>query len=126
MTKSYYNKKLKPLARELRKHGTPGEAILWAHVLRAKRFYGLQFNRQFAIENYIVDFICRKERLIIELDGRSHDGKQDQDRTRDLRLNELGYKVVRIAEVDVKYDLKNVIRTIEGHLSEETLNKPIE
>ena len=120
MNKSSYNKKLKPLARELRK------AILWAHVLRAKRFYGLQFNRQFAIENYIVDFICRKERLIIELDGRSHDDKQEQDRTRDLRLNELGYKVVRIAEVDVKYDLKNVIRTIEGHLSEETLNKAIE
>ena len=126
MNKFNYNKKLKPLARELRQHGTPGEAILWTHVLRARRFYGLQFNRQFAIENYIVDFICRKEKLILELDGRSHDDKQEQDRARDIRLNELGYRVVRIAESDVKYDLKNVIRTIEAYLSEEILNKPIE
>jgi very-short-patch-repair endonuclease len=126
MSKSHYNKRLKPLARKLRTHGTPGEAILWTHVLRARRFYGLQFNRQFPIENYIVDFICRKEKLILELDGRSHDNKKDQDRIRDLRLNELGYRVVRIAESDVMYDQKNVIRTIEAHLSEETLNKPID
>ena len=96
------------------------------HVLRANDFMGFSLTRQFSIENYIVDFICRKERLIIKLDGRSHDDKQEQDRTRDLRLNELGYKVARIAEVDVKYDLKNVIRTIEAYLSEEILNKPIE
>jgi very-short-patch-repair endonuclease len=125
MTKSHYNKKFKNLARELRTHGTPGEAILWTHVLRAKQFYGLQFNRQFSIDQYIVDFICRKEKLIIELDGRSHDTKQKEDKLRDERLNELGYKVIRIAESDVKYDLNNVIRTLEASLSEATLNNDL-
>ena len=79
MAKSHYNKKLKPLARKLGRHGTLGEAILWSQVLRAKQFYGLQFNRQFAIDNYIADFICRRLRLIIELDGSSHDHKQEVD-----------------------------------------------
>ncbi|MBO6762653.1 MAG: DUF559 domain-containing protein, partial [Roseivirga sp.] len=47
-----YNKHLKHNARKLRNESTPGEAILWKYVLRAKGFYGLQFNRQFIIENY--------------------------------------------------------------------------
>jgi len=125
MKKSHYNKRFKNFARELRTHGTPGEAILWTHVLRAKQFYGLQFNRQFSIDQYIVDFICRKEKLIIEVDGSSHDSKQDKDRIRDLRLNELGYQVVRISESDVRYDLNNAIRIIEASLSESTLNKDL-
>ena len=114
------------MARSLRTHGTPGEAILWSQLLRAKGFYGLQFNRQFPIDNYIVDFICRKEKLIIELDGRYHDDIQKEDGIRDSRLKELGYSVIRIAEFDVKTDLNNVIRTLESHLTEEVLNNKIE
>ena len=121
--KSYYNKKLKPLARGLRKHGTRGEAILWSQVLKAKNFHGLRFNRQFPIDNYIADFICRKLKLIIEVDGSSHDYKKDKDRKRDLRLNELGYRVVRISESDVVYDLNNAIKIIESALPEDVLNK---
>ena len=70
--KSHYNKKDKELARKLRKNGTKGEVILWQAVLRAKQFYGYQFNRQFCIDDYIVDFIARKLKLIIEIDGYSH------------------------------------------------------
>ena len=122
MAKSHYNKKLKHLARKLRIHGTPGEAILWSRLLRARGFYDLQFNRQFCIENYIVDFICRKEKLIVEVDGGSHDHKQEADLKRDKRLVELGYKVVRVREGDVMNDLSNVIRTLESYLSKEILN----
>ena len=83
---SHYNKENKHLARKLRKEGTPGEAYLWANLLSRKQFYGYQFNRQFPIENYIVDFICRKLKLVVELDGRSHDFKVDADLKRDTRL----------------------------------------
>ena len=55
-----YNKNLKHLARELRKHGTKAEAILWRDVLKAKKIWPYQFNRQYPIDNYIVDFISRK------------------------------------------------------------------
>jgi very-short-patch-repair endonuclease len=125
MTKktSNYNKKHKPLARALRKHGTPGEAILWSQVLRAKSFYGLQFNRQYPVDKYIADFICRKLKLIIELDGSSHDEKEERDRIRDERLAELGYKVLRIRESDVMEDLNDVVKIIEDHLPQELLNR---
>ena len=120
---SNYNKKLKPLARKLRKNGTPGEAILWSKVLRARGFYGLQFNRQFPIERFIVDFICRKIKLIVEIDGYSHQYKRAQDLARDRRLKELGFIVVRIPESDVVYDLDNAIRTLEYYLPEEIIKK---
>ena len=96
MTKNYYNRRLKSLARNLRNDSTPGEIRLWSEVLRARNFYGYQFNRQFPIGNYIVDFISRKLKLIIEVDGKSHEFKIDDDRKRDQYLNELGYRVVEL------------------------------
>ena len=124
MKKSHYNKGLKNLARSLRKYGTHGEAVLWSEVLRAKKFYGLQFNRQFSIENYIVDFICRKLNLIIEIDGASHQHKTEEDKIRDKRLKKLGYQVIRVDEGEVLNDLNNIIKTIEYYLPEEITNPP--
>ena len=123
MRKSHYNKELKEFAKRLRNDSTPGEIKLWSEVLRAKQFYGLQFNRQFAIRNYIVDFICKKLKLIIEIDGGSHQHKTEQDEFRDKTLNELGYSVVRIYEEDAVNDIKNVIRTLETFLPDETINQ---
>ncbi len=119
MTKSHYNKKLKPLARNLRNNSTLGEIKLWSEVLRAKRFYGYQFNRQYAIDNYIVDFICRRLKLIIEVDGMSHQYKVEADRKRDEVLNSLGYEVLRVTESEVMNDINNVIRSIEFYLPDE-------
>lgn len=125
MKKSNYNKGLKKYARSLRNDSTPGEIKLWSEVLRAKKFYGLQFNRQFAIQHFIVDFICRKLNLIVEIDGGSHQHKTEQDEIRDKTLNEMGYKVIRVYEVDVLNDLNNVIRTIEASIPEEILENSI-
>lgn len=125
MNKSHYNKELKKFARKLRNDSTPGEIKLWSEVLRAKQFYGLQFNRQYAINNFIVDFICRKLKLIIEIDGGSHQHKVEQDGVRDKTLSELGYKVIRVYEEDVLHYLNNVIRTIEAYFPEEILNDSI-
>jgi len=114
--KSHYNKKNKELARELRKDSTRGEAIFWNEVLRAKKFHGYQFNRQFCIDDYIVDFISRKLKLIIEVDGYSHRFKHKEDKIRDKKLEELGYITVRFSEREVRNDLKNVIRVLESYL----------
>ena len=119
---SNYNKKLKPLARKLRTNGTPGEAVLWKNLLSRKQFYGLQFNRQFPIENYIVDFICRKLKIIIELDGKSHEYKQDKDEKRDKHLAELGFTVIRFSEFEIHNDMNNVIRTLESYLPESMID----
>jgi len=118
MKKSHYNKDHKELARRLRKEGTKGEVILWTEVLRAKEFHGYQFNRQYCVDEYIVDFISRKVKLVIEIDGYSHNFKYEEDKLRDKRLEELGFTVVRFSEKEIQNDLRNVIRVLEDYLPE--------
>jgi len=108
----HYNRKLKPLARELRKKGTKGEALLWKKVLRAKNMEGYQFNRQLPIDNYIVDFICRKLNLIIEIDGSSHISKSVEDARRQETLERQGYVVIRFTEQEVVYRIDEVVKEI--------------
>ncbi len=69
---------------------------------------GYQFNRQYIIENYIVDFICRKLNLIIEIDGSSHITKGSADYDRQMRLEELGFTVLRFSEFEVLGALEDV------------------
>ena len=107
-----YNSNLKPFARKLRIEGTKGEAILWVYALKARKMYGYQFNRQFPIGNYIVDFICRKLNLIIEIDGSSHLTKSDSDRIRQDYLEGLGFKIIRCSEAEVVHKLDDVVERI--------------
>ncbi len=116
-TKSNYNKNLKQLAREKRNDSTFGKVLLWKNLLSRSKL-GFQFNRQFPFENYIVDFICRKLRLVIEVDGYSHNFKYVEDTARDEMLNSFGYEVVRVSEHDVKYNFENVTRVVVAKVDE--------
>ena len=107
-----YNKNLKPFARRLRIEGTKGEAMLWFLALKAKKMNGHQFNRQFPIGNYIVDFICRKLNLIIEIDGSSHQTKSETDRERQDYLERLGFSILRFPEAQVIHRLDDVVAEI--------------
>ena len=107
-----YNRNLKPLARRLRSEGTKGEAILWFYALKARKMYGYQFNRQYPIGNYIVDFICRKLNLIVEIDGSSHISKSESDRKRQDDLEGLGYVILRFSEAEVVHRLDDVVGKI--------------
>lgn len=102
MTDSHYNKDLKHFAQTLRTHSTPGEIILWDKVLKNKQMHGYQFLRQHAIDNYIVDFVCRKIKLVIEVDGYSHNFKFEKDKERDEYLSQLGFTVIRFTENEIK------------------------
>ena len=75
------NKSLRPLARELRKDSTLSEVLLW-NQLKNKQFFNLDFDRQKIIGNYIVDFYCPSLKLVIEIDGGSHDNKLSYDLTK--------------------------------------------
>ena len=108
----HYNRKLKTYARQLRNEGTKGEAMLWFYALKARKMYGYQFNRQYPIDEYIVDFICRKLNLIIEIDGSSHLSKSVSDRSRQDCLNRLGFVVLRFSEAEVVYRLDEVTEKI--------------
>ncbi len=107
-----YNKKLKSLARHLRKDGTKGEAILWKYALRAKKMNGYQFNRQFPIGEYIVDFICRKLRLIIEVDGSTHNYRGVDDYKKQKSLEGMGFTILRFKEGQVIYRIDDVVGEI--------------
>lgn len=110
--KTNYNKKLKSLARQLRKEGTKGEAILWKYALRAKKMNGHQFNRQFPIGEYIVDFICRKLRLIIEIDGSTHNYRGADDYKKQRSLEKWGFTILRFTEGEVIYRIDEVVGEI--------------
>ena len=97
--------------RSLRHKSTPPEQRLWS-VLRDRRLAGLKFRRQESIGQYIVDFCCREIKLIVELDGMSHDEKTAKDEQRDHWLQQQGYRVFRVTNWDVSEDLESVARGI--------------
>jgi very-short-patch-repair endonuclease len=70
--KVQYNPKLKQLARQLRNNSTKAEIVLWQH-LKGNKMMGHDFHRQKPIDNFIADFYCNSLKLIIEVDGYSHD-----------------------------------------------------
>ncbi len=119
--KSLYNKSLKSLSRGLRNNATLGEILLWDKLLKAKGT-GYQFNRQYSMQlddlNIIVDFICRKLKLIIEIDGYSHNFKYDEDSVRDRKLKDVGYTVLRFSEQRIRYDIDNVAAEIQTMIEE--------
>ena len=88
----YYNKKLKGLARSLRKDSTKAEIKLWQELLKAKNLRGYPFLRQ-RIGNYITDFMSKDLKLVIEVDGYSHNFKTIGDQEKDRYLTELGFSV---------------------------------
>ena len=83
-------------ARDLRRNETESEEIAWG-LLRGLRVKGFRFRRQYAVGQYIVDFCCPQQRLIVELDGSAHaqPGQVAQDRRRAAHLNRRGYTVAR-------------------------------
>ena len=81
---------------------------------------GYDFDRQRPIDNYIVDFYCKDLMLAIEIDGESHYGKESRDEARDKRLNQLGVAVLRLDDLDVRYDLEKVLEKIEEWIKENT------
>jgi very-short-patch-repair endonuclease len=72
---------LKALARELRKHSTLAEVLLWDQI-KNKKLLGYDFHRQKPIDSFIVHFFCPDLMLAIEIDGVSHlqKGKADVER----------------------------------------------
>ena len=103
-----YNKNLKERARELRKNSTRAEIRLWCELLRAKQMLGYKFLRQRPIDLYIVDFFNKDLKLIVEVDGSSHDSRSSQDLERDRKLVNMGYSILRFTNEEIFFALDNV------------------
>lgn len=75
---------------------------------------GYQFYRQKPIGDYIVDFFCAKMKLVIEIDGESHYGREKQDMEKTNFLESIGLTVLRFDDDQVKQGLEYVLIDIEN------------
>jgi very-short-patch-repair endonuclease len=111
-----YNELLKDRARKLRRNSTLSEVLFWVQVNK-KKFHGIDFDRQKIIGNYIVDFFCTNCNVVIEIDGSSHDDKQEYDAVRDDYLKSFGLEVIHINDIDVKKNLNAIMTMLYNHPS---------
>jgi len=106
-------------SKRLRRKQTAAEYRLWS-LLRGKKLGGYKFRRQHVILNYIVDFLCFSEKLIIELDGPIHNTQKarEYDQRREDLLKANGYRVLRFKNAEVFQDEEKVLSTILQTLNE--------
>ncbi len=109
---------LKKFARENKKPLTENEDTLW-QVIRNRQL-NTKFRRQHPIHAYIADFISLEHKLIIEVDGETHNTTKEYDDNRTAALNELGFKVIRFSNNEVKNDLQVVLTKIKSELTSST------
>ena len=106
------------LARNLRKNSTIQERRLW-NLLKNRQFHNLKFKRQQPIGDYIVDFICKEAKIIIEIDGGQHNEPEniEYDKTRTEYLNTLGYKVIRFWNNEIYENIEGVVLRLREEIN---------
>ncbi len=105
--------RLTDYAKQMRKQMTEPEIRLWLQ-LRAERFAGVKFRRQKVIGRYIADFASNEPKLVIEVDGETHDVDDGNDRERTRYLEEQGYQVVRFPNLEVMTNMEGVLTVLSG------------
>jgi very-short-patch-repair endonuclease len=97
VSKNIFNKRDLIFNRKrLRNKSTSAESALW-NLLKNRQVNGRKFRRQYSCGNFIVDFCCPSEKIIIELDGDVHGDYYQivKDTRRDDYLKNLGFNVIR-------------------------------
>jgi very-short-patch-repair endonuclease len=119
LTLRVHNRKyLKKTRKDLRNNSTPAEAILW-NALKCKKICNKKFRRQHSILDFVVDFYCPSDKLIIEVDGGAHDDIMTElsDFERDNKLTELGFLIIRFSNDEVYNNLEWVLEEIKENLT---------
>lgn len=113
-------------ARNNRKEKTESEDIIWQKIRNQQ--LGYKIRRQHYIGNYIVDFVCLEKKLIIEIDGKYHDHKEqiEHDKLRTLELEQkYFFKVIRFTNEEVKNNLFKVLQKIKLNLEQLNPETPL-
>ncbi len=105
----------KKLSSELRKNPTRSEKIFWAEV-RNRKVLGKKFLRQYPIfflyvnkqRFFVADFYCHEQRIVVEIDGKSHDYQKEYDDLRTHLINNLDVNVVRFKNEEIEKDVHQV------------------
>ncbi len=100
------------VARKLRRDMTGPERALW-HLLRSRGLNGLKFRRQHPIGPFVADFYCAQAKLVVEVDGLSHEDA-DADSRRQAYIEAQGMRVFRVSNDDV---LKHRVAVMDAVLA---------
>jgi tRNA threonylcarbamoyl adenosine modification protein YeaZ len=114
-------KKLVEYAKQNMKEPTYTEQVMWQQLRKSR--LGFKFRRQYPVGKFIPDFVCIEKRLIIEIDGISHTGKEKRDGSRTKELEALGYRVIRFTDDEVRDELDQVMEEIKTSLTAYTLGE---
>lgn len=89
-------------------------SFFWQQV-KGRQLEGRKFRRQISIGNYIVDFYCPEEKLVVELDGEVHFDEEaiKYDKRRTEFLESVGLKVIRFENQDVLKNTEYVLCKIK-------------
>lgn len=113
-TKNYTALQMQSL--NLRENQTLAEETLWKELKGNK--LGEHFRRQHVVSGFIVDFICLKKNLVIEIDGEIHEKQKWRDEERDKILNNFNLRVIRFTNKEVLENLSEVLEAIKLHLNQ--------
>ncbi|MFM9844869.1 MAG: endonuclease domain-containing protein [Dongiaceae bacterium] len=103
------------LARHLRRSLTAAEQRLWTKLRRCQ-VEDCRFRRQVPIGSFVIDFACLERKLLIEVDGGLHAGRELYDAQRTRWLESRGYRVLRFPNSQVMWDIEAVLQTIRSAL----------
>ncbi|MBI3135606.1 MAG: endonuclease domain-containing protein [Bacteroidetes bacterium] len=110
---------LKSFQKELKKNQTPAEKALWKELQNKKT--GFKFRRQHVIADHIVDFVCLRQKPVVEVDGKIHLNQIDKDMARTERLAVKGFRVIRFTNEEVLANTANVVYKIKAFIESNTI-----
>ena len=98
----------------MRKIETRAEKLLWIR-LRNRQVAGFKFRRQHPIGYFVSDFYCHEIKLIIELEGKIHDKKEQKeyDKLRKELIETWGYKIINFRNRQIYNDIENVMQCVK-------------
>jgi very-short-patch-repair endonuclease len=116
----------------LKNNPTDAEKLIWEYLRNKKT--GHKIRRQHIIDDFITDFVCLSKKVVIEIDGKIHLNQKEYDVLRTLRLNELGYDVIRFTNEEVFANPQFVFSRIKENLDsksdqqsdEDAISPPLE
>jgi very-short-patch-repair endonuclease len=103
------NKKVRSgkLQRTLRNNMSDAEQALW-NLLRGRQICGLKFRRQHPFGDYILDFVCLENKLVIGVEGGQHGQQEGYDEHRTQKLQAASFRVVRFWNNEVLKEIESI------------------
>ena len=80
----------------LRSRASSAYEKMWSE-LRDRRLGGLKFVREYPMGPFFADFVCRAEKVIVEIDGGTHSTEEEiaDDEAREAYLRAQGFRIFR-------------------------------